>query len=113
MTFRKNGWIKVQKFKDISDDKNNIYCAKPLELFLGRSESCLMTAFSGAFNKSVFDGNTILLKTIEENNKHRNLYIGGDMVCSFLNNDEILKYISNMGNNLVPYSIALGEKIFF
>ena len=25
VTFVKNGWIKVQKFEDISDDKNIIY----------------------------------------------------------------------------------------
>ena len=32
------------------------------------------------------------------------------MVCSFLTNDRIYKYISNMGSNLSPYSIAIGEK---
>ena len=32
------------------------------------------------------------------------------MVYSFLTNDEIYKYISNMGSNLSPYSIAIGEK---
>ena len=31
VTFQSIGWIKVQKFEDISDDENNIYCAKPLE----------------------------------------------------------------------------------
>ena len=66
--------------------------------------------FSGAFDKKVFDGNTILLKISEENGKHKYVYIGGDMVCSFLTNDEIYKYISNMGSNLSPYSIAIGEK---
>ena len=36
------------------------------------------------------------------------------MVCSFLTNDKIYKYISNMGNNLTPYSVAIGEeKIHF
>ena len=36
------------------------------------------------------------------------------MVCSFLTNDKIYKYISNMGNNLTPYSIAIGsENIFY
>ena len=51
---------------------------------------------SGAFDKWVFDGNTILLKTSEENHKHRYVYIGGDMICSFLTNDNIYKYISIM-----------------
>ena len=114
VTFQKNGYVKVQKFEEISNDENTIYCVKPLEIFLAKSESSLMTALSGAFDKPVFDGDTILRKISEENGKHRFLYIGGDMVCSFLTNDKIYKYISNMGNNLVPYSIAIGmEKIHF
>ena len=69
---------------------------------------CNMTEFSGADDKEVFNGNTVLLKIGEINNKHRYMYIGGDMVCSFLTNDKSYKYISNMGNNLTPYSIAIG-----
>ena len=85
-----------------------------METFIGKSEDCKMTCFSGARNKKVFDGNTILLKVSKENNKHRYVYIGGDQVCSFLTNDKIYKCISNMGNNLVPYNIAKGwENIFY
>ena len=69
---------------------------------------------SGAFDKSVFAGNTILLKLSKENDRHRYVYNGGGMVCYFLTNDIIYEYISNMGNNLNPYSIAVGdENIFF
>ena len=67
-----------------------------------------MTLISGALDKSVYDGNTILLKTSEENDRHRYVYIGGNMVCSFITNDFIYKYISNMANNLTPCSIAIG-----
>ena len=35
------------------------------------------------------------------------------MVCTFLTNDEIYKYISSMGNNLTPYSIAIGYEIIY
>ena len=36
------------------------------------------------------------------------------MICSFLSDDVNYKYISNMGNNLIPYSIAIGEEnIYF
>ena len=69
-----------------------------------------MTLMSGAFEKSVFDGNTILLKISEENDRHRYVYIGGKKICSFLTNDIIYNYISNMGSNLTPYSIAIGEE---
>ena len=109
-----NGWIKVQNFKDISNDKNTIYCVKSLEIFLGKSESCLMTVIWGSFNKNVFDGNTFLLRVSEKIDENKFLYVGGDMVRSFLTNDKIYEYISNMGNNLIPYSIAIGEEnIYF
>ena len=100
--FSKNGWIKVQNIEVISDDKNTIYCVKSLEIFLGKSESCLLTAIWGSFNKKVFDGNTSLLRKSEENDKHNYLYIGGDMVCSFLTNDKVNEYVSNMVNKLIP-----------
>ena len=114
VTFRNNGMIRVQKLEDVSDDKKIIYEVNPMETFIGKSEDCNMTEFSGARDKEVFNGNTILLKISEENNKHRYLYIGGDKICSFLTNDKIYKYISNMGNNLTPYSIAIGsENIYY
>ena len=114
LTFRNNGMIRVQKLEDVSDDENIIYEVNAMETFIGKSEDCNMTEFLGARDKEVFNGNTILLKIGEENNKHRFVYIGGDQVCSFLTNDKIYKYISNMGNNVTPYSIAKGwENIYF
>ena len=32
------------------------------------------------------------------------------MISSFLTDDKIYKYISNMGNSLTPYSIGIGEE---
>ena len=84
-----------------------------MKTFIGKSQLCEMTEFSGAEDKEVFDGNTILLEIGKENNKHRYVYIGGDMVCSFLTNDKIYKYISNMGNNLSPYSITKEEENYY
>ena len=110
VTFRNKGWIKVQKFEDVSEDKNIIYTVNPMETVLGKSQSCSMTAFSGASNKKCFDGNTILLKVGIENGKHKYVYIGGDMIFSFLTNDTIYKYISNMGRSLIPYSIGIGRE---
>ena len=113
MTSQNKGRIKVQKIGDVGDDKNIMYEVNPMETFVGKSQLCDMTEFSGAEDKEVFDGNTILLEIGKENNKHRYVYIGGDMVCSFLTNDRIYKYISNMGNNLTPYSIATGEESYY
>ena len=110
VTFQHNGCVKVQKLEDISNDENNIYSVKPMRIFLGKSQVCNMTMFSGAFDKKVFDGNFTLLKISGENEKHKYVYIGGDMVCSFMTSDNIYEYISNMGNNLGPYSVATGEE---
>ena len=65
---------------------------------------------SGAFDKSVFDGNTVLLTMSEEFGRHRYVNIGGDMIGSYLTNDNIYKYISSLGNNLTPCSTAIGEE---
>ena len=85
----------------------------PLEIFLGKIESCTMTALSGAFNKKCFDGNTNLLKVGLENGKHKNVYIGGDMVCSFMTSDNLYEYVSNMGINFSPYSLATGSENYY
>ena len=113
VTFENKGWIKVQKFKDESLDENIIYTVNPMETFLGKSKRCTMTALSRTFDEACFDGNTILLKVGIENGKNKYVYIGGDMICSFMTSDNIYEYVSNMGNNLTPYSIATGEENYY
>ena len=80
---------------------------------LGKSQVCNMTCFSRALNKSVFDGNTLLIETCEENRRHKYVYIGGDMICSFMTSDKIYEYTSNMANNLCPYSLATCEVNYY
>ena len=113
VTFQNNGWVKVQKFEDESLDENFVYTVNPMETFLGKSQPCSMSALSGAFDKGCFERNTILLKVGIENGKNIFIYIGGDMVCSFLTSDNIYEYISNTGNNLSPYSFATGEENYY
>ena len=72
-----------------------------------------MTALSGAFYKGCLDGNTILLKVGIENGKHKYVYIGGDIVCSFMTSDKIYEFVSNMGNNLCPYIVATGDENYY
>ena len=113
VTSQKRGWIKVQKIEDAGVDKNIIYEINPIEIFIGKSQLCDMTEFSGAKDKEVFDGNTILLEIGKENNKPKYVYIDGDMVCSFLTIDKIYEYVSNMGNNLSPYSVATSLENYY
>ena len=89
VTFKNNECVKVQKFEDISNKENTLLNIKPIETLLGKSQACDMTAMSGAFDKSIIDGNTILLKISEENDRHRYVCIGVNMMCSFLTNDTI------------------------
>ena len=84
-----------------------------METILGKSQSCTMTALSIAFDKGCFDGNTILLKVGIENGKNKYVYIGGDIICSFMTSDNIYDNISNMGNKLSPYSVATGEENYY
>ena len=45
-----------------------------METFIGKSQLCNMTEFSGAEDKKLFDGNTVLLK-IGEENKNIDMFI--------------------------------------
>ena len=114
VTCQNNGFVQVQQFEDVSEsDENIIYSINPMKIFLSKSQSCSMIALSGAFDKNCFDGKTISLKVGIENGKNKYVYIGGDMVCSFMTSDNIYEYISNMGNNLTPYSFATGEENYY
>ena len=114
VTARNKGLIREQKLEDISNEEHIIYEVNPMETIWSNSHLCSMTEFSGARDKEVFNGNTILLEIGQENNKHKYVYIGGDMIYSFLTDDKMYKYVSNMGNNLTPYSIAIGlENIYY
>ena len=84
-----------------------------MESFLGKSQRCSLTALSGAFDKSCFDGNTILLKVGIENGRNKYVYIGGDMVSSFMTSDNIYDFLSNIADNLSPYSLATGEENYY
>ena len=52
----------------------------------------------------------MLLKISEENNENRFVYVGANKIYSFITTDQIREYISNIGDNITPYSIAIGEK---
>ena len=91
VSFQNIEYIQVQKFKNISNDENNIFYRKPLKTISSKSKLCDMTLMPGALDKLVLDGNTILLKISEESGRHRYTYIGRDVVCSFLTNDDIYK----------------------
>ena len=75
-------------------------------IFFGKSNICSMPEFSGDLNNSNFDGNTILLECEDSENVH----ISGLEIFEFRIDEKILDYISLMGNIMIPYTFAVGEK---
>ena len=65
-----------------------------------------MTQFSEANDSFDFDGNTLLIEV--EDIEY--VYISGLEIFKFKTDDKIIEYISLMANNMLPYTIAIGEK---
>ena len=78
---------------------------KQKNVFIGKSEVCPVTEFSGAEDKIDFDGNTRLLKC--ESFEH--VYSSGLEIFQF-KADEKKDYTSVIVNNIIPYTFAGGQK---
>lgn len=76
---------------------------KTQKVFIGNSPKIEMTEYSGGYG-SDFNGNTILVKI----SKNKYVYIS-DTVEEITTKDEIVEFVSPVGNNDVPYPIALGK----
>ena len=77
------------------------------KFFIGKSEVCQMTEFSGVGdNNSDCDGKTFSLES--EDNEY--VYISGLEMFQFKTAYKFIDYISLMGNNMSPYTFAIGEK---
>jgi hypothetical protein len=76
---------------------------KPNRVFVGKSPKNSMTLFSGGYG-SRFYGNTVLLEM--KNNSY--IYISRDIEY-FQTKSPIVRYVSPVGNNDVPYPFAVTE----
>lgn len=92
---------KTEKF--ISNGKKEIAEFTTRRIFIGKSPLTPITEFSGGYGRE-YDGNTILLSI----GNGQYVYIG-DRVFSFLALSKIIKYVSEVGNNDVPYPYAIDE----
>ena len=100
-----NGDVYVYKYDKCKFDQPFLsFQAK--HIFIGKSRVWRMTEFSGAGDSSGFDGNSLLLEC--EDNEY--VYIFGLEILKFETEDKIIDYISLMGNNMCPYTFAVGEK---
>ena len=100
-----DGDVYVYKYEKCKFDQPFL-SFQPKHLFIGKSKNCLMTEFSGANNSHDYDGNTLLLEF--EDNQY--VYISGFEIFKFKTDDKIIDYISLIGNNMIPYTFAVGEK---
>ncbi len=99
----------VHIFKLLNDESHErIYTNSPIlsynpqHIFIGYSPECSMTVFSGAHGEK-FDGNSILLH-IRDNEY---VFIGCKIFKFY--SDNIVKFVSPVGNNDVPYPYAITE----
>jgi hypothetical protein len=103
-------YIKDESIKYQEEEYGKIYTYTKLvksykckKVYIGKSPLNEMTKFSGGHG-SKFDGNTILL----EISKCKYIYIGEE-ICSFKTKQDIIKYVSPVGNNDVPYAYAIDK----
>jgi hypothetical protein len=98
----KNNKVNVYKQDYIKCKPNYKYKVSysPKEIFIGKSPKNATTFFSGGYGNDC-DGNTILLHISD------NTYVFiGDEIYSFESYDKIVRFVSPVGNNDVPYPYA-------
>ena len=100
-----DGNVNVYKYEKCKFDQP-ILSFEPKHIFFGKSKVCAMTEMSGAGDEIDFGGNTLLLES--EDNEY--VYISGLETSKFKTDDKIIDYISLIGNNMIPYTFAVGEK---
>jgi hypothetical protein len=84
-----------------NDTNETLFNKKVNKVFVGKSPINEMTKFSGGHGKD-FDGNSFLLELDDDSYQH----IGRD-IFTFNSYNKIVKYVSPIGNNDVPYPYAI------
>jgi hypothetical protein len=84
-----------------NDTNELLFNKKVNKVFIGKSPLNQMTKFSGGHGKD-FDGNSFLLELDDNSYQH----IGRD-IFTFNSYNKIIKYVSPIGNNDVPYPYAI------
>lgn len=97
----------LEMYKNINSfEESFIIGASPNKIWIGKSPKTPTTEFSAGYGPE-FDGNTVLL----ENNKE--CIFVGHIVFSFNVRHNIVKYVSELGNNDVPYPYAVDEEGYY
>lgn len=95
-------------YKEIEDEKYSKFpifaFLNPKKVFIGISSENDIINYGGSYGEE-YDGNTILINT--DGNNY--VYIGSE-IYSFTAKSEIIEYVSNVGNNDVPYPYAIDKE---
>ena len=102
-------WYPANKWsKNINNNKwvyiKFIKTYKYQKIFIGKSNLTELSRLGGGYGKK-FYGNSILLKI----NSKKHVFIGQN-IYEFNTTEIINEYYSTVGNNDVPYPVAIGEK---
>lgn len=95
--------LEAYRLDDIAIYDRIIYEGYPKKIFFGKSLMNAMTTFSGGHGDK-WDGNSILLDFGD--NKYTHI---GAKIFSFTTCEPVIKYVSSVGNNGVPYPYAETE----
>ena len=90
--------------QECRDCRNCTFNVVANKIFVGKSPLNPMTEFSGGYGPA-FDGNSFLLQFDGD----RYVYVG-DSVFGFIAQDEIIEFVSPVGNSDVPYPYAVDRQ---
>lgn len=93
----------IQIFNNYSD-KLLLDFDNPEKVFVGESPKTSMTEYSNGYGDD-FIGNSVLVKSDE-----KTYYFIGHNIFKFTTESEIVNYVSEVGNNDVPYPYAIDSK---
>lgn len=98
---------------DEDDEENELESLyyTPDTIFIGNSLQTVMTISSGGFGNQ-FNGNSFLFEWKVDEKVFKYVYVG-QHVFTFYTDDKIIKYISPVGNNDVPYPVAISAKYIY
>ena len=82
---------------------------KTKKIFIGKSRNRRLIEISAGGDNLDFDGIIVLLGM----NANGFFYVPGHVLFTLTTEDKIIDLISYMGNKMIPYTIAVGEKITY
>ena len=98
--------IKIFTRNDVEDNYSYLMDYKVVNTFVGRSrQETTRDVYDGKYE---YTGNSILLEIEKKLNINRYVYIGHE-IYEFTTDEPIIRYYSLIGNNDVPYPVAISE----